>query len=347
MVAFSLWQFFPSVSDNYSENSPGKASQAYADTKSKLDPTNSTGVSANQDNAKSDHAALQGDWRVILAEDSGRASSQDALRDTRVSIKHDEFVMEIAGRKNVSTFKLDPSTSPKSIDLKAAGRTRPGIYDLQGDTLRICVSEAADSRPTVFDSQPGSVNDVVLTLKRAKPAETVGNDNTEATNDGQLTEELARELIPRAASMSKEEFQKLQTNPSDQTLESKSLSLILMTLDVRGQTPEAASDFKYLVDGYPKPREIAAVMSPSRSKGYFSMIQPDYITECKITSSTDEIAQGKVTFNAPKLYIGSVVFEAKKHKKEWRIEKFQLSSRQISIVLGEDGNWQRQAEGKD
>jgi serine/threonine protein kinase len=207
--------------------------------------------------------------------------------------------------------------------------------------------EATDSRPTVFDSQPGSVNDVVLTLKRTKPAESVGNDNAEATHDGQLTEELARELIPRAASMSKEEFQKLQTNPSAQALESKSLSLILMTLDVRGQTPEAASDFKYLVDGYPKPSEIAAAMSPSRSKGYFSMIQPDYITECKITSSTDEIAQGKVTFNAPKLYIGSVVFEAKKHKKEWRIEKFQLSSRQISIVLGEDGNWHRQSEGKD
>jgi hypothetical protein len=118
-----------------------------------------------------------------------------------------------------------------------------------------------------------------------------------------------------------------------------------MTLDIGDQSPEAANDFRFLVEGYPKPSEVAAAMSPSRSKGYFSIIQPDYITECKITNSTDENAQGKVTFNAPKLYIGSATFEARKQDGTWRIEKFHLPSRQISIVLGEDGNWHR--EGKE
>jgi len=69
-----------------------------------------------------------------------------------------------------------------------------------------------------------------------------------------------------------------------------------MTLDIGDQSPAAANDFRFLVEGYPKPSEIAAAMSISRPKGYFSIIRPDYITECTITNSTDDIAQGKVTF---------------------------------------------------
>ena len=77
--------------------------------------------------------------------------------------------MAVAGREVVSTYTLDPSTTPKSIDMTTGGRTKPGIYDLQGDTLRLCMSENTDERPTAFDSQPNSVNDVVLTMKRVKP----------------------------------------------------------------------------------------------------------------------------------------------------------------------------------
>lgn len=106
-----------------------------------------------------------------------------------------------------------------------------------------------------------------------------------------------------------------------------------------------ANDFRFLVEGVPKPSDIADAMSPRRSKGYFSIIQPDYITECIITTSSDETAQGRATFNAPKLYIGTAAFDARKHQGKWRIEKFLLPSRQISIVLGKDGIWQRTAEG--
>ncbi|MEZ5941779.1 MAG: hypothetical protein R3C18_10325 [Planctomycetaceae bacterium] len=83
----------------------------------------------------------------------------------------------------------------------------------------------------------------------------------------------------------------------------------------------------------------------SRSKGYFSIIQPEYITECKITNSTDDAAQGKVTFNAPQLSVGTATFEAKKYMGKWRIEQFLLPSRKISVVLGDDGVWQ--FEGDD
>ena len=288
---------------------------------------------------------IQGTWQVTYSEDGGRIAPQEMLKELRFVIGEQNLTTEIGGQKSISTYKLDPSTNPKSIDLTENGRMKQAIYDLVGDTLRICIAESGEQRPTAFDSQPNSANDIVLILKRVKPDNASADGTEDQKHNGPLSEELARSLIPTAASISNEDFQKLQTNPAAQTIKNKSLSLVLMTLDIGDQSPEAANDFRFLVEGYPQPNEIAAAMSPSRSKGYFSFIQPGYITECKITNSTDEIAQGKVTFNAPKLYIGSVTFEARKHEGTWRIEKFHLPSRQISIELGEDGNWH--PEGKE
>jgi uncharacterized protein (TIGR03067 family) len=290
---------------------------------------------------------IQGTWRVTYSEDGGRIAPQEMLKELRFVIDEQDLITEIGGRKSVSTYKLDPSTNPKSLDLTENGRTKQGIYDLVGDTLRICIAESGDQRPTAFDSQPNSANDIVLILKRMKPEEASSADTDDHLHAGPMSPKLARLLIPAAASISNEDFQKFQTNPSSDAIQNKSLSLILMALDVRDQSPEEASDFRFLVEGFPHPSKIAAAMSPSRSKGYYSIIQPDYITECQITTSTDEIARGSVTFNAPKLYIGSVTFESRKHEGTWRIEKFHLPSRKISIVLGEDGKWNRKSEGQD
>lgn len=294
----------------------------------------------NEPAKENDTPNIQGTWQVTYSEDGGRIAPQEMLKEIRFVIDERNLTTEIGGRKSVSTYKLDPSTNPKSIDLTENGRTKQAIYDLVGDTLRICIAESGEQRPTAFDSQPNSANDIILILKRVKPGEATSADTGDHLHAGPMSPKLARLLIPEAASISHEDFQKLQTNPSATTVENKSLSLVLMTLDIGDQSPEATNDFRFLVEGYPKPSKIAAAMSSSRSKGYFSIIQPEYITECRITNSTDEMAQGKVTFNAPKLYIGSVTFEARKHEGKWRIEKFHLPSRQISIVPGEDGDWQ-------
>jgi uncharacterized protein (TIGR03067 family) len=133
------------------------------------EPLNEKTGAKPKDNIPSDRDAIQGTWSVILAVDSGRTAPPEALRDIRFVITKDKVTMELGGRKQESTYTLNPSTSPKSIDLTTNGHTKPGIYDLQGDTLRICTSEDTDMRPTAFDSQPDSVNDLVLTMKRMNP----------------------------------------------------------------------------------------------------------------------------------------------------------------------------------
>jgi uncharacterized protein (TIGR03067 family) len=285
---------------------------------------------------------IQGTWKVVFVEDSGRTGLQGAISNLRFVFAGDRMTTEIAGRKSESFFTLDPSTTPKSIHLSEGGRTKPGIYDLQGDTLRICISEFTDEQPTAFDSQPDSPNDLILTMKRVTKNAEPGAITDDTTHNGPLTPELASKLIPRAASISNEDFQTLQTQLTVEAIDNKSLSLILMALDVSEELPHLDNDFRFLMTGVPKPSELAAAMSLSKAEGYVSMIQPTYISDCRIWHSTERRAKGYVAFNAPLLYSGNAIFEAEKSRGEWRITKFRLQNRRISVVLGDDGKWQRE-----
>ncbi len=66
------------------------------------------------------------------------------------------------------TIRIDPTKRPKAMDIvfEAAGKKEvlPGIYELQGDTLRICYG--GKERATEFVAKG---NTVILLLKRAKP----------------------------------------------------------------------------------------------------------------------------------------------------------------------------------
>ena len=66
------------------------------------------------------------------------------------------------------TYKLDPSKTPNWIDVTIGGGTYLAIYELKGDTLRICHRKAGGDRPTEFVSEAASPNTVLSILKRQK-----------------------------------------------------------------------------------------------------------------------------------------------------------------------------------
>jgi uncharacterized protein (TIGR03067 family) len=84
-------------------------------------------------------------------------------------------------------YHLDPTKSPKTIDLMLLGpkaktplgtpipRTLLGIYKLEGDSLEICIAvdpEHADERPVKFESVPGKFISHIK-LRRDVPAPAV------------------------------------------------------------------------------------------------------------------------------------------------------------------------------
>jgi uncharacterized protein (TIGR03067 family) len=70
------------------------------------------------------------------------------------------------------TYKLDPSKKPAEIDLSPTageikGKVFPGIYELDGDSLKLCRNQPGQKRPNEFVSNKGS-DEVLLILKRVK-----------------------------------------------------------------------------------------------------------------------------------------------------------------------------------
>jgi uncharacterized protein (TIGR03067 family) len=127
------------------------------------------GVGGTQ--AKDDPEKIQGTWEVVSVEDNGRKAPDDKIKDAQFIIAKDKLTVVHGDKmKEIGTFKLDPSKKPGWIDMtESGGKTMLGIYELKGDTLKMCFNEkAGGERPTQFVSMADSPNDLLFVLKREK-----------------------------------------------------------------------------------------------------------------------------------------------------------------------------------
>jgi uncharacterized protein (TIGR03067 family) len=70
------------------------------------------------------------------------------------------------------TSKIDPTSKPRAIDLtqtegQGKGKTSRGIYEVEGDTRKVCIAEAGKERPTTFSS-PADSGHILAVFKRLK-----------------------------------------------------------------------------------------------------------------------------------------------------------------------------------
>src|SRR5205807_1617746 len=85
-----------------------------------------------------------------------------------------KFTTAAMGSTYDGTLSLDVTKKPKRFDLKFTkgpekGNTSLGIYELDGDTWKICLGLTGKSRPTKFATKPGSGH-ALETLKRGEVA---------------------------------------------------------------------------------------------------------------------------------------------------------------------------------
>lgn len=122
-----------------------------------------------QEATLADQRRLQGAWRVISATVAGQP--RGAEENARWTIAGATIVMEVEERRE-GRFTLDPSKSPRRIDIVAASSdgAQPeeihGVYELRGDDLSVCLGSGDEPRPTSLRPGTGQVSFV---LKRERP----------------------------------------------------------------------------------------------------------------------------------------------------------------------------------
>jgi uncharacterized protein (TIGR03067 family) len=119
--------------------------------------------------AKDEAKKLQGTW--LLSSENGTKTEKE---DNRLVIAGEKLTLYGGGKASREfTFTLDPTTTPKQIDLtrkKNDGTTETAlaIYVLKGDELRICSHDKKpNERPKEFKADE-KADLVLFTLKRKK-----------------------------------------------------------------------------------------------------------------------------------------------------------------------------------
>ncbi len=115
---------------------------------------------------------LQGTWSVASAEENGKEQADEKSRKLTIMIKSDIFSFKFEGQPKTldMKLKLDPSSEPKAVDLASTirgGQVSYGIYELEGEELKVCWSRSGKSRPDTFSTKSGD-DRMFLTLKRVK-----------------------------------------------------------------------------------------------------------------------------------------------------------------------------------
>jgi uncharacterized protein (TIGR03067 family) len=121
---------------------------------------------------KAEQKRFEGTWRFASMEVEGVAVPEEQFKDSRLTLKGDEFA---TGKDGVikGTYAIDPTSKPKTIDVTITlpdgkKRTHSGIYELESNTYKVSMANPGKPRPTEFASKAGSGNGVQI-LKRVKP----------------------------------------------------------------------------------------------------------------------------------------------------------------------------------
>ena len=120
---------------------------------------------------KKDLEGLQGTWSLVSAMEDGNSLAEDKVKQTTIVIEDDTFrfpqLAEDATSK-AGTLKLDATKKPKQMDTVSTEKeVMLSIYELEGDSYKVCFAPVGKPRPSEFTSKSGSGN-ILQVWKREK-----------------------------------------------------------------------------------------------------------------------------------------------------------------------------------
>lgn len=112
--------------------------------------------------SQKDLQQLQGTWKLVSALHDGKALADDKAKQTTIVFKGKTFLFPESAENATSksgTIKIDASKRPKQMDAISTDKVvMLGIYELNGNSYKVCFAPAGKVRPTELSSKAGSGN---------------------------------------------------------------------------------------------------------------------------------------------------------------------------------------------
>jgi uncharacterized protein (TIGR03067 family) len=114
---------------------------------------------------------LKGTWKVEKAVLSGKDST-DFFKAAVLTVDEGKYTVVIGKEEDKGTIALDAGKKPKRMTITSTegaqkGKMIAAIYDLSGDTLKICYALEGKDPPEGFESKEGTMT-LFVEYKRDK-----------------------------------------------------------------------------------------------------------------------------------------------------------------------------------
>ena len=124
------------------------------------------------DQSKKDLDQMQGNWHMTAMTVKGKSHGAEEIKKFKLIVKKDVYCVQVDGKDHVSAkLVLRADKKPKEVDLGLeTGPIYKGIYEIDGDKFRICVSVSSDAdagRPKEFKTNEDS-NSACMTWERER-----------------------------------------------------------------------------------------------------------------------------------------------------------------------------------
>ncbi|MCC7086782.1 MAG: TIGR03067 domain-containing protein [Pirellulales bacterium] len=135
-------------------------------------------TAARADLGLNDFRQMQGAWTLMYSEQNGAQLLYDVSGLGKLLVSGDRYLLspQCPGAAS-GRFALNASRQPRQIDFvplvgSNAGQLFQGIYELNGDTQRVCFAPPGQPRPISFFTMPGTgqISYVWLRIPNTAPA---------------------------------------------------------------------------------------------------------------------------------------------------------------------------------
>ncbi len=118
---------------------------------------------------KDDLKKFDGAWKIIHIEREGKTLPAERTNAMGVIVKDGKITIRDGSNEDTATLKIDSSKKPGTIDFVPLDSKSGalGIYQFDGDNLKLCWAAVGNERPTQFASTvEGTTRLFVLTREK-------------------------------------------------------------------------------------------------------------------------------------------------------------------------------------